>query len=101
VNDRAMAKADLRQIFAEKCEEKGRMPQDTAGKEVKVEREEGEVTWWNVLEQGQTGATGVLVEEGVAGVRSQCFFVKIGISRKAQYRWSFIRALVIVSPKFT
>jgi hypothetical protein len=40
-----MAKADLRHTFAEKCEEKGRIPHDTAGETTKVETDEGDPIW--------------------------------------------------------
>lgn len=53
--------------------------------DVAREMDTAELIWWKVLEQAQFGA-GVFgsMEAVVAGFRSQCFFVKMGISRNAQ-----------------
>jgi hypothetical protein len=51
---------------------------------------------WKVSLQPQFGAEGVPVPDETSDEerRSQCFLEKTGTSEKAQYRWSFILALV-------
>lgn len=90
-----MLNADFKQTFPEKLLVNGRMLQPAASaglcdriEVVEVVESATDGSWWKVLLQAQSGASGVSFGsvKRSAGRRSQCFFVKTGISEKAQYR---------------
>ena len=109
LKERAMLNADLRQTLAEKLLLKGRMPQSRGwgwgwdgcgGGKFEFVFGSTELNPWYVLLRPQVSDVGDCVTDEGIGVggseaewRSQCFFVKMGTSAKAQYRCNFIRAL--------